>query len=238
MNIALIGFGKMGREIAALAIERGHTIVLTIDINNVSDLNPENLKRADVAIEFSSPDAAFGNIITCLKSGTPVVSGTTGWLNQLDEAVRVCEEHNSGLFYASNFSIGVNILFSINEKLAEIMNDFPEYTVSMEEIHHIHKKDAPSGTAITLAQQIASRLHIKNGWSLENGDDQKIHINAMREGEVNGFHKVIYDSEIDTLSISHNAKSRKGFALGAVMAAEYMLGKTGIHSMKEMLNIR
>ena len=237
MNIAIIGYGKMGREIAAVAIKRGHRIALTIDMENTSDLNKENLEEVDVAIEFSSPTSAYTNILTCLKAATPVISGTTGWLDHWDEALKVCKENDGGLFYASNFSIGVNVLFSINRKLAGIMNDFPEYNISMEEIHHIHKLDAPSGTAISLAKQISNNLSSKDGWTLENGDNSKIFIKTKREGEVNGFHSVIYDSDIDTLTISHNAKSRTGFATGAVLAAEYMKGKTGIHSMKEMLNL-
>jgi 4-hydroxy-tetrahydrodipicolinate reductase len=237
MNIAIIGYGKMGKIIAEIAKERGHSIGLTIDIDNASDLNEKNLKDIDVAIEFSSPKSAFPNIMTCLKSSTPVVSGTTGWLDNLDEAVKACDDNGSGLFYASNYSIGVNVLFSINSKLAEIMNSYPEYDVSMEEIHHIHKLDAPSGTAISLSDQICENHDSRNGWSLKKGKQSDIFINAKREGEVNGFHSVTYDSDVDTITISHNAKSRKGFATGAVLAAEYMNGKTGIHGMKDMLNL-
>lgn len=237
MNIALIGYGKMGHEIEAIALERGHHIALIIDIDNAADLNKENLKKVDVAIEFSSPDAAYNNILTCLKASTPVVSGTTGWLDNWNEVSRICEEHKGGLFYASNYSIGVNVLFSINSKLAEIMNSFPTYDVAIEEIHHIHKLDAPSGTAISLANQISNNLHRKEGWKLEEGEISKIYIEAKREGDINGFHSVCYDSDVDTITISHNAKSRKGFASGAVMAAEYIFGKTGIHSMKEMLKL-
>lgn len=235
MKIALIGYGKMGREIASLAKKRGHDIALVIDINNSEDLNKENLQNIDVAFEFSSPDSAYTNILTCLKSSIPVVVGTTGWLDRWDDVVKVCIENKAGLFYASNYSIGVNVLFAINSKLAEIMNKFPEYDVSMEEVHHIHKLDAPSGTAITLANQITENLSSKTGWTIENKNEANIYINVRREGEVTGFHKIIYDSEIDTLEVSHNAKSRKGFVLGALLAAEYMKGKSGIHSMKNML---
>jgi 4-hydroxy-tetrahydrodipicolinate reductase len=238
MRLAIIGYGKMGQEIAKIAGERGHTIDLVIDAENAADLNANNLSGIDVAIEFSSPDAAFNNILTCLKANTPVVSGTTGWLDRWEEVRKACETHSGAFFYASNFSIGVNILFAVNSKLAEIMNGFPQYDVSMEEVHHVHKQDAPSGTAITLAEQIADRLESKDTWTLEKGDDQKIHIEAKREGEVHGYHKVVYDSEVDTLSISHNAKSRKGFATGAVLAAEYLEDKQGMHSMKDMLNLQ
>lgn len=237
MNIAIIGYGRMGREIAAIAKERGHNIMLTIDVDNASDLNEKNLEAVDVAIEFSSPKSAFSNIITTLKSSTPVVSGTTGWLDKLDEAAKISKEYKTGLFYASNFSIGVNILFTINGKLAQIMNDFPEYKVSLAEVHHIHKLDAPSGTAISLSDQICKNIDSKKGWSMKNGTQSEIFIDAKREGEINGFHSVTYDSDVDTITISHNAKSRKGFATGAVLAAEYIIGKTGIHSMTEMLNL-
>lgn len=238
MKLAIIGYGKMGHEIAKIAQERGHTIDLVIDAENTADLNANNLSGIDVAIEFSSPDAAFNNILTCLRENTPVVSGTTGWLHRWDEVEKVCAEQSGAFFYASNFSIGVNILFAVNSKLSEIMNGFPQYNVSLEEIHHIHKLDAPSGTAITLAEQITDRLDSKESWTLEKGHDRKIHIDAKREGEVNGYHSVIYDSEVDTISISHNAKSRKGFATGAVLAAEYLEGKQGMYSMKEMLNLQ
>lgn len=237
MKLAIIGYGKMGREIATIARERGHSIDLIIDEENASDLNSENLSRIDAAIEFSSPDAAFNNILTCLKEHTPIVSGTTGWLDRWDEIEKACETHSGAFFYASNFSIGVNILFAINAKLAEIMHGFPQYDVSLEEIHHIHKLDAPSGTAITLAEQITDKLESKDGWALDRNDERKIHIEAKREGEVNGTHKVMYDSDIDTIAISHNAKSRKGFATGAVLAAEYLQDKKGIQSMKKMLNL-
>jgi 4-hydroxy-tetrahydrodipicolinate reductase len=237
MNIALIGYGKMGKEIERIAKLRGHQIGLVIDVENQHDLNPEKLVGTDVAIEFSTPQSAYNNIITCLKSNTPVVSGTTGWLDSWDDVVKLANEMKVGLFYASNYSIGVNILFAVNEHLAEIMAKFSKYDVSIEEIHHIHKKDAPSGTAITLANQIAGKLPFKTSWSLHNDEAEKIFINAYREGEVHGFHKVIYDSEIDTIELSHNAKSREGFASGAVLAAEYMIGRNGVHTMKDLLNL-
>lgn len=237
MNIAIIGYGKMGKEIARIAKQRSHQIGLIIDIDNKEDLSTEKLGQNDVAIEFSSPKSAYHNITACLKAGIPVVSGTTGWLDRWDDIVRIAEETESGLFYASNFSIGVNILFAVNTYLAEIMNNFPQYDVSLEEIHHIHKLDAPSGTAITLADQVAKKIPSKEGWSLRKDNPKNILIDAKREGEINGFHKVTYDSNIDTITISHNAKSREGFATGAVLAAEYIKGKQGVHSMRDMLNL-
>ncbi len=235
MKIAIIGYGKMGHEIEAIARDRGHDIPLIIDIENRSDLSSSKMKDIDVAVEFSSPDAAYDNIIACIGAGVPVVSGTTGWLEHWDEVEKLCRENNSGLFYASNFSIGVNILFALNKKLASIMKKFPAYEVSMEEVHHVHKKDAPSGTAITLANQIVEEIPSKDGWSLNSSDPTKVYIESRREGEVPGYHAVSYNSDEDSLTISHDAKSRKGFATGAVLAAEYMAGKTGIHSMNDML---
>ncbi len=237
MNIAIIGYGKMGKEIARIAELRSHQIGLIIDIDNKEDLSTGKLSRNDVAIEFSSPKSAYHNIAACLKAGIPVVSGTTGWLDRWDDVARIAAETETGLFYASNFSIGVNILFALNTYLAEIMNSFPQYDVSLEEIHHIHKLDAPSGTAITLADQITEKLSSRNSWSLQKGNPKDIFIDAKREGEINGYHKVTYDSDIDTITISHNAKSREGFGTGAVLAAEYIKGKKGIHSMKDMLNL-
>lgn len=237
MNIAVIGYGKMGKEIARIAQLRGHQIDLIIDVDNSGDLTAENLRQTDVAIEFSSPAAAYQNISICLQSGTPVVSGTTGWLDKWNAIVKLSADTETGLFYASNFSIGVNILFAVNSQLAKIMAKFPQYDVSLEEIHHIHKVDAPSGTAISLANQITDHLPARKSWTLHKGDPEKIYIDAKREGEVNGYHKITYDSQVDTISIAHNAKSREGFATGAVLAAEYMKGKQGIHSMKELLNL-
>ncbi len=237
MKIAIIGYGKMGQEIVRIAKNRGHDISLIIDVNNASDLNDKNLKEVDVAIEFSSPDAAKNNIITCLNNNTPIVSGTTGWLNSWEEVSNICKENKGGLFYASNYSIGVNILFAINSKLASIMDSFPQYQASMKEIHHVHKLDAPSGTAITLAGQISEKLRRNTGWSLEASKEGELFIDAQREGEVKGFHSVSYDSNLDTITISHNAKSREGFATGAVMAAEFIHGKSGVFGMEEMLNL-
>jgi len=237
MRIAIIGYGKLGHEIEKAAIERGHSIELIIDKDNADELDSEHLESVDVAIEFTTPGTAVTNISTCLKSGIPVVSGTTGWLEQWDEMVRLCNEKGGALFYASNYSIGVNILFAVNTQLAEIMNDFPQYRVSVEEIHHVHKLDAPSGTAISLAEQIIEKSPAKKNWSLDTENPDTIRIDAKREGEVNGFHKILYDSEVDTIEISHNAKSRKGFANGAVMAAEFLAGKSGVFGMKDMLKL-
>lgn len=237
MNIAIIGYGKMGREIARILQLRGHQMGLIIDVDNAGDLTAENLSKTDVAIEFSSPASAYQNISMCLQSGTPVVSGTTGWLDRWDDIAKLSADTETGLFYASNFSIGVNILFAVNSHLAKIMAGFPQYDVSLEEIHHIHKLDSPSGTAITLANQVTDQMPTRKSWTLSKGDPEKIFIDAKREGEVNGYHKITYDSDIDTITIAHNAKSREGFATGAVLAAEYMKGKQGIHSMKEMLKL-
>ncbi|MCF8225593.1 MAG: 4-hydroxy-tetrahydrodipicolinate reductase [Bacteroidales bacterium] len=237
MNIAIIGYGKMGREIEAVAGARGHNISLVIDIDNFNDLNKQNLGKVDVAMEFSSPEAAFRNIMTCLENKTPVVSGTTGWLDKWDKVVDICNRQGGSLFYASNFSIGVNILFALNTHMAKIMSRFPRYEVSMKEIHHVHKLDAPSGTAITMADQITAGIPDKTGWTLDPNESDKIRIEAIREGEVNGYHRISYESDVDTIAIEHNAKSRKGFATGAIMAAEYLKDKKGIHSMKDMLNL-
>ncbi len=237
MNIALIGYGKMGKEIARIAKDRGHVVALIIDVDNASDLNQDKLKDIDVAIEFSSPQAAKENIISCIKTSTPVVSGTTGWLDSWDEVTQLCKEKDSGLFYASNYSVGVNILFAINSKLASIMDSFPQYDVSMEEVHHIHKLDEPSGTAISLADHITEKIKRKSNWTLENPEDGELAIDARREGEVTGFHSVTYESDFDTITISHDAKSRVGFATGAVLAAEFLAGKKGIFGMKDMLNL-
>jgi len=235
MKIALVGYGKMGHEIERIAVQRGHTIVSTVDINNPEAFDSAAFKSADVAIEFSRPDAAMANYQKCFAAGLPVVSGTTGWLDRLDNIKEACANGQT-FFYASNFSLGVNIFFAINKRLADIMNAFTDYNVSMKEIHHIHKKDAPSGTAITLAEDILSRLDRKKSWVLgtENKPDE-IGIACERTGEVPGFHEISYDSAVDTITISHNATSRAGFALGAVLAAEFTVGKKGFLGMKDML---
>jgi 4-hydroxy-tetrahydrodipicolinate reductase len=239
MNIALIGYGKMGKEIERIAQSRGHNVVLTIDKNNIEELTKENIQKADVAIEFTIPSSALNNYKLCMEAGVPVVSGTTGWLERMDELKNVCKETNGGFFYASNFSVGVNLFFALNKKLASLMNPFDAYDVEMEEIHHIHKLDAPSGTAITLAEGVFENLTRKEKWELDKASDNTtMKIDAIREGEVPGTHTVKYFSDVDEISITHEAYSRKGFALGAVLAAEFMNGKNGIYGMDDLLGIK
>jgi len=215
MKIALIGYGKMGKTIEQIAIQRGHQIVSIIDINNAEDIYSEAFKSADAAIEFTTPATAFNNYMKCFEVGVPVVSGTTGWLDRIGEIKEKCEKEGKTFFYASNFSIGVNIFFAMNKYLAKIMNNFPSYDVKMTEVHHIHKLDAPSGTAITLAEGILENIDRKDRWTLENAESATdLPIHAIREGEVPGIHEITYESDVDTISIKHDAKSRAGFALG------------------------
>lgn len=236
MKIALIGYGKMGKEIEKIARERGHEIVCTIDMNEETKFDSPEFRSADVAIEFTSPESALNNYRKAFAADVPVVSGTTGWLENLDEIKQACEKDGKTFFYASNFSLGVNIFFALNKYLAQIMNQFPDYDVRMEETHHIHKLDAPSGTAITLAEDILANIGRKEKWSLnETESANELEIKAFREGEVPGLHTVIYESEADTIRITHDAKSRKGFALGAVLAAEFTKGKKGFLGMNDML---
>lgn len=239
MKIALIGYGKMGHEIEKIARERGHEIVSVIDMHEEAKFGSAEFKSADVAIEFTSPESAFDNYKQAFAAGVPVVSGTTGWLEHLDEIKEMCEKEGKTFFYASNFSLGVNIFFALNNYLAKLMEPHPEYDVRIEETHHIHKLDAPSGTAITLAEGILSHINRKKEWAL--GDDptadDSLRIDAFREGEVPGIHSVIYESEIDSIRITHNANNRKGLALGAVMAAEFTKGKKGFLSMNDMLRL-
>ncbi|MDL2319563.1 4-hydroxy-tetrahydrodipicolinate reductase [Alistipes sp. OttesenSCG-928-B03] len=239
MNAALVGYGKMGREIGRLLEERGHTVVLIVDENNPGDLDTENLreKQVDVAFEFTTPETAFTNICRCLEAGVAVVSGTTGWLDRMDEVRALCEKLGGAFFYASNFSVGMNVFFCVNKALARMMDGFPEYDVAIEEIHHIHKKDAPSGTAITLAEQVVDATERKTGWVLGEGGGEEIGITALREGEVPGTHTVEWDSPIDTITITHQAKNRRGLAQGAVMAGEFVAGKTGIYTMSDLLGL-
>jgi 4-hydroxy-tetrahydrodipicolinate reductase len=236
MNIALIGYGRMGHEIEAIAKERGHSIVLAIDKENAHELNALNLKPVDVAIEFTIPTTAFSNIQTCLMAGVPTVSGTTGWLNKLDQAKQIAEQNNTALFYASNFSIGVNLFLKVNQLLSKLVNKHNGYDVSIEEIHHTQKLDAPSGTAISLANVITNEMVKYNGWSLlPEFYDDKIPVKAVREANVPGTHSVLFDSEQDQIILTHRAKSRRGFALGAVLAAEFSLGKKGFLTMDSLL---
>jgi 4-hydroxy-tetrahydrodipicolinate reductase len=242
MKIALIGYGKMGKTIENIAVQRGHTIVLRLDVNNPEDFN--RLKEADVAIEFTRPESAFDNLKRCITAKVPVVCGTTGWLAHYDEASKLCQSNETAFFYASNYSIGVNIFFEINRRLAAMMNNYPMYDVKMEEIHHTQKLDAPSGTAITLAQGIFENVERKRNWvcntdgtsreNREEGIDDLV-ITAKRIDPAPGTHIVSYDSAIDTIEISHTAHSREGFATGAVLAAEWIFGKKGVFSMKDML---
>lgn len=235
MNIALIGYGKMGHEIERIALSRGHKIVCAIDIQNPEMFDSEIFRSADVAIEFTSPETAFANYQKCFSVGLPVVSGTTGWLKDMDKVKAACENGQT-FFYSSNFSLGVYLFSVLNKFLAEKMNAFPQYEPSMKEVHHIHKKDAPSGTAITLAEDILERIDRKAKWvneASQQADD--LFIASERRGEVPGYHEVLYDSPVDSIRISHDAKNRSGLALGAVQAAEFVLGKKGYFGMKDML---
>lgn len=236
MKIALIGYGKMGHEIEKVALERGHEIVCIIDENEEQKFDSPQFKSADVAIEFTSPQSAPGNYRRTFAANIPVVSGTTGWLEHLPEVQQACQTDGQTFFYASNFSLGVNIFFALNKQLAKIMNRFSDYDVRMEETHHIHKLDAPSGTAITLAEGILENFDKKTSWKLnETDNDEELKIESFREGEVPGIHSIIYESEADSIRITHDAKSRKGFALGAVLAAEFTKGKKGFLGMEDML---
>src|SRR5690554_932394 len=239
MDIALIGYGKMGKAIEAEAIKRGHSIILKIDHNNLSALNESNLQMADVAIEFTRPDAAFGNVWKCIEAGVPIVSGTTGWSDEMEGILPHCKEKEGSFLWASNFSVGVNVLFKVNEYLAKIMKSFPDYDINIKETHHTQKLDAPSGTAITLAEAINKVHPIQNSWRLieheqEVGENQ-IAIMAKREDDVPGTHEVNYKSEIDILTLEHTANNRRGFALGAILAAEYIHDKKGVFSMEDVL---
>ncbi|MDR0232771.1 MAG: 4-hydroxy-tetrahydrodipicolinate reductase [Dysgonamonadaceae bacterium] len=244
MKIALIGYGKMGKEIEKIALDRGHEIVSIIDIDNLHDFDSEAFKSAEVAIEFTQPQIAINNYRKCLERNMPVVAGTTGWLEHLPEIKTACEKEGKTFFYASNYSLGVNVFFAVNKYLARIMNQFPNYDVTMEEVHHIHKLDAPSGTAITLAEGILENISRKNKWvegkEAKSGETtfgiSELEIRSIREGEVPGIHEITYESEADIISIKHDAKNRKGFALGAVIAAEFTKGKKGFLTMNDIFN--
>lgn len=236
MKIALIGYGKMGHIIEEIAIGRGHDIVATIDIDNQADFDSEAFRSADVAIEFTTPHTALGNIRKCLERGVPVVVGTTGWYDALPEVEQQVAQMEGGLFYASNYSIGVNIFMALNRYVARIMNGFAQYDVRMEETHHIHKLDSPSGTAITLANGILAELDRKTAWKETDAPAEgELAIHSFRRGEVPGIHTVVYESPVDTITLTHDAKSRAGFALGAVLAAEFMPGKKGVYGMSDLL---
>ncbi|WP_027137035.1 4-hydroxy-tetrahydrodipicolinate reductase [Gaetbulibacter saemankumensis] len=233
MKIALLGYGKMGKTIEQIAINRGHEIVLKVD----KDDKDYDITIADVAIDFSIPTVAYNNISNCLNNGVPVISGTTGWLDKYDDAVALCKEKNGAFIYASNYSLGVNIFFELNKTLAKMMTALKQYNVSMEEIHHTQKLDAPSGTAISLANDIIANNSNYNQWKLEESGNQVIPIAAKRIEDVPGTHTVTYESEVDTITIEHVAHNRQGFALGAVVASEWIVGKTGIFTMNDVLNI-
>lgn len=238
MKIALVGYGKMGQMIEGIALERGHEIVLKITIDNADDLTKEKLTKADVAIEFTGPDSAFENVMRCIDFGVPVVSGSTGWNAEIDEAKTVCRQKGGSFLHASNFSVGVNIFFQVNKLLARLMASQPDYDVSLKEIHHTQKKDAPSGTAVTLAEQVMANIGRKSSWV--NGQAQQpdeLSIYSERVDPAPGTHYVKYSSEIDDIEIIHTAHNRKGFALGAVLAAEFIVDKQGIFSMDDVLRL-
>jgi 4-hydroxy-tetrahydrodipicolinate reductase len=238
MKIALIGYGKMGHAIEEIALQRGHEIVLKIGIENLEDNTIDNIKKADVAIEFTGPEVAFENVIRVLDAGVPVVSGSTGWLQRFDEAKAHCTKNNGALLYASNYSVGVNIFFAINKRLAELMAPHKEYEVRMTEIHHTQKKDAPSGTAITLAEGILQSLEQKKQWvNGASNNKTDLQIISERVDPAPGTHVITYTSDIDDIEIKHTAHNRKGFATGAVLAAEFLHNKKGIFSMSDVLGL-
>jgi 4-hydroxy-tetrahydrodipicolinate reductase len=236
MKVALIGYGKMGKEIEKIAISRGHEIVSIIDLNNQEGFNSEAFKSADVAIEFTAPTVAYNNYIRAFNAGVKVVSGSTGWMDEHgDEIKGLCEKGGKTLFWASNFSLGVAVFSAVNKYLAKIMNQFPSYDVTMSETHHIHKLDAPSGTAITLAEDILENLDRKKSWVKEEAKSaSELPIHSIREGEVPGIHTIRYESEADSISITHDSKNRKALALGAVLAAEFTCGKQGLLGMNDL----
>jgi 4-hydroxy-tetrahydrodipicolinate reductase len=232
MKIALLGYGKMGKVIERIALERGHTIVLKKGSNTTF----EDLDKADVAIDFSLPNCAVENISACLNNDIPVISGTTGWLENYNDMVALCNKNNGAFIYGSNFSLGVNIFFELNEYLAKMMKNLADYQVSIEEIHHTQKLDAPSGTAISLAQGIIKHTHYTD-WTLENPSEKDIHIDAKRIENIPGTHSIFYDSKVDNIEIKHTAHNREGFALGAVIAAEWLVNKKGVYTMKDVLGL-
>lgn len=233
MKIALLGYGRMGKTIEKIAVSRGHQVVLKIDREDTD----YDITQADVAIDFSIPDVAYNNISHCLNNKIPVISGTTGWLEKYEDAVNLCQEKQGAFIYASNFSLGVNIFFELNKNLAKMMSRLKQYNVSIEEIHHTQKLDAPSGTAISLAEGIISQHEGFQNWELDHGEKNTIPITAKRIENIPGTHTVNYKSEVDSIAIEHIANNRQGFALGAVVAAEWIVGKTGVFTMKDVLNI-
>ena len=246
MKIALLGYGKMGRIIEQIALDRKHEIVLKISNSNLDELTTENLQKADVAIEFSTPGTVLGNIEKCFAAGTPIVVGTTGWHHEMPQIKEQCQYHNASLIYGTNFSVGINIFFHVNKMLAKLMNNYPYYDVQVEEIHHSQKLDSPSGTAITIAEGITANLDRKAGWiNIVTTDDaaddnnvpaDQLLIESLRIESVPGTHTVIYDSEVDTIEFKHTAHNRNGFALGAVLAAEWIPGKKGFYPVEDMFD--
>ena len=238
MKIVLLGYGKMGKEIEKIVLDRKHEIILKVDENNHNSIIKEQLAKGDVAIEFSTPHTVVENIYKCFDADLPVVVGTTGWYDNFEKITTDCKKGNHSLFHATNFSVGVNLFFKVNKYLAELMNNYPDYNVSMEEIHHIHKLDKPSGTAITLANQVIEKLKRKSKWTLDSDlrqNDDALYIKDVREGEVPGTHILKYSSAIDDIEIMHKAHNRKGFALGAVLAAEFLHNKKGIYTMEDLV---
>ncbi|WP_332737030.1 4-hydroxy-tetrahydrodipicolinate reductase [Flavihumibacter sp.] len=238
MKIALVGYGKMGRAIEEIALQRGHEIVLKIDVDNAADLNSDNIAKADVAIEFTSPHSAFDNIMKLLEYKIPVVCGSTGWLDKLEAVEEYCLQQQGAFLYSSNYSVGVNIFFEVNKRLAALMTNQPSYEVSMTEIHHTEKKDAPSGTAVTLADQVMQQIpRIKKWVNNASNNPEELEIISERVDPVPGTHSVLYSSPIDDIEIIHTAHNRTGFATGAILAAEFIIGKKGIYSMKDVLGL-
>ena len=238
MNIALIGYGKMGKTIEQIAIDRGHTISLIIDKDNLSDFTIENLAHADVAIEFSNPESAVQNLTRCFEAGVPVVCGTTGWLKEKPHVEKVCHEYNGAFIYASNFSLGVNIFFAINKMLAKLIGNHPQYDAKITEVHHTAKIDTPSGTAITLAQQVLEHLPNKTKWvNHATNLPEELEIESLRIDPAPGTHTVDYHSTVDSIEIKHTAHNRQGFAQGAVLAAEFLAGKHGVFNMQQVLGL-
>lgn len=243
MRVAIIGYGKMGREIEKILAARGHRAALIIDRDNAADLCAEKMREIDVAIEFTTPDTALDNVKKCLEIGVPVVCGTTAWTAHLPEVEALCYRRRGAFFYASNYSIGVNVTFELNRRLAEMMNRFPEYDVTVEEVHHTQKKDAPSGTAITIAEDITARLDRKQRWvGGTTTEPAELEVVSVRRSVAPGTHTVTYESPVDAITLTHNIKSRAGLAAGAVAAAEYLAsevaaGRSGVYSMKDMLQL-
>lgn len=238
MKIALLGYGRMGKAIEEIAIDRGHEIVARISPSHKTLKDLSDLDRVDVAIDFSLPESAYENIGFCLELGIPVISGTTGWLDRYEEVVKKCEEQNASFLYSSNFSLGVNLFFELNKKLAELIGPFDQYKVRMTEVHHLQKLDAPSGTAISLAEQLIDKKLASN-WTIDPKDQdiENLKIEVVREEGIPGTHEIKYDSEVDDIVIRHTAHNRKGFALGAVIASEWIQNKSGVFSMRDVLNL-